>query len=561
MLLAAFPFTAPAAVSEPALPLSSDLRVSVGNGREIQLEVRVGPGDDWNTVAARVAGGTDSGPALAAWDATAVVEPDGWVLVPLALLDSDHRRLVLETLFPEDRRDGKDWIHVAQAGRLPFLDAGLWQVAEWFTGRGENFAALLEANGLASPEISRGQEVRIPALLLHPSLRAGPTGAAGVLEYGADDRGPFAAYRLRSGEALYSAVVVRFTGRTRASDVVSVAADVARRSGIRDVRDIPVGFRVKIPLELLEPEFLPADHPRRVAEEAARAELEREIARSKERPVSRGLDGVVVIVDPGHGGRDLGTMNHGLWEHDYVYDVACRLKRLLESDTAALVHLTLEDRETACAPSTTDALQANRQGTILTHPPFLARETGEAQIGVHLRWYLANWIFRRAVAGGADPTRVVFVSLHADARHPSLGGVMAYVPGASYVGSSHGSQTKTYLAYAEVREKPIVRFSRKELVRSEALSTSLAETLIRAFGDAALPVQPYQPVRHRILRGKSIFVPAVLRGNEVPTKVLVELVNLSHPSDAALLGTRAGRDRMADALAAALSRHFAGRAS
>ena len=42
------------------------------------------------------------------------------------------------------------------------------------------------------------------------------------------------------------------------------------------------------------------------------------------------LQGVLVVIDPGHGGRDLGTMNNGIWEHDYVYDVACRLKRLLE---------------------------------------------------------------------------------------------------------------------------------------------------------------------------------------------------------------------------------------
>jgi N-acetylmuramoyl-L-alanine amidase len=40
--------------------------------------------------------------------------------------------------------------------------------------------------------------------------------------------------------------------------------------------------------------------------------------------------------------------------------------------------------------------------------------------------------------------------------------------------------------------------------------------------------------------------------------VLVELVNLSHPGDAALLGTAAGRERMAGALAEALNAHFAG---
>ena len=91
-----------------------------------------------------------------------------------------------------------------------------------------------------------------------------------------------------------------------------------------------------------------------------------------------------------------------------------------------------------------------------------------------------------------------------------------------------------------------------------AMSTALAQAVVRSFREARLPVQPYQPVRHRILRGKSVFVPAVLRGNEIPTKILVEMVNLSHPADAALLGTAAGRERMAQALETAVLRHFGG---
>jgi N-acetylmuramoyl-L-alanine amidase len=542
----------------PLLTLSSDLRVRVIGGKEIELEVLAANGDTWDTLAGRVSGGGEAGAAIAAWNRTATDPAGSWIRVPLSLLDDDHRRLVLASMFPEDRRDGADWIHVVGRSVVPLPDAGPWQIALWFTGRGEAFGELLEANGLTSPELARGQEVRIPERLLHPALRAGREGAGGLLEYGEDERGPFAAYRLKPGEAIYSAVVLRFTGRTRGDDVASVSDEIARRSGIRNVRDIPAGYRIKIPLALLEPEFLPADHPGRRAADAERAEVDRELARAKASSRKTGLEGVVVILDPGHGGRDLGTMNHGLWEHDYVYDVACRLKRGLEADTRALVHMTLEDLETGSTPSTSDTLVANRQGTIATHPPFLAKETGEAQIGVNLRWYLANSIFRRAVASGVDPRRIVFLSLHADARHPSLSGVMAYVPGAGNIGSSNGSKSKTYMSYAEVREKPIVSFTREQLVRSQALSTALAQAVVQAFRQEKLPVQPYQPVRHRILRGKSVFVPAVLRGNEIPTKVLVEMVNLSHPGDAALLGSAAGRERMARALEAALVRQLSG---
>ena len=51
-------------------------------------------------------------------------------------------------------------------------------------------------------------------------------------------------------------------------------------------------------------------------------------------------------------------------------------------------------------------------------------------VGVNLRWYLANSIFRRAMKGGVPREKVVFLSIHADSLHPSLRGAMAYIPGA-----------------------------------------------------------------------------------------------------------------------------------
>ena len=69
-------------------------------------------------------------------------------------------------------------------------------------------------------------------------------------------------YRLRKGEALYSAVVVRFTGRLDAADVNDLALKLAQRSGIADVHTIPVGFPVKIPVEFLSDDFLPKDDAR-----------------------------------------------------------------------------------------------------------------------------------------------------------------------------------------------------------------------------------------------------------------------------------------------------------
>lgn len=540
------------------LVLSSEFRVDVVSGRDLVLEVAARPGDDFASIADRVCGGASRGPELAAANpgiGPAAFERGPWVRVPLRLTSPEYRALVLRNLFPDDRRDDDGaWIHLARSGRLPTFDEGLWQVAEWFTGDGGRFEALRAANGLGSPELRNGQAVRIPAELLHAAFAPREHSADEALVYDRDAEGPYAGYRLRAGEALYSAVVLRFTGRTKAEDVGAVAELLRRRSGIRNLHDIPVGYLVKIPFDVLEPEFLPAGHPQRLEAERARAEMEQALA---ERPVgeARGLAGVVVVIDPGHGGHDLGTQHNGVWEHDYVYDIACRLKQRLERETRATVRLTLEDSETGCVPSKGDGLVANRKGSVQTHPPFLAKQ-GDSRVSANLRWYLSNSIYRKALRDGVDDDRVVFLSLHADARHPNLRGLMAYVPGSAYRTKTYGHGGDPYQRYAEVREQTFVSFPKKARVRSEALSKKLAETMVESFRRSGLPVQEIQPVRNRIIRGKSRFVPAVIRYNQVPTSVLVEVLNLRNSEDAALLATAVSRQRIADGLLDGLFRHF-----
>ena len=110
--------------------------------------------------------------------------------------------------------------------------------------------------------------------------------------------------------------------------------------------------------------------------------------------------------------------------------------------------------------------------------------------------------------------------------------------------------------YREVREKRHVRFSGKQRLRSEAVSTKFGEAIVAAYRRAGLPVQPHQPLRNRIIRGKQRFVPAVLRSNAIPNKVLVEMLNLSNPDDAELLASARTRQQLARALQVALFRHF-----
>ena len=539
-----------------AVPLSSDLRVSVRAGREIGLEVRVREGDRFETIAERICGGREPAAAIAAWNNLDEIQVDEWIAIPFALVSENYRRFTLAQLFPEDRLEGGNWIHHPKTGRGAFYDQGMWEVALWFTGRGELFTELLSYNEMSSPELQTGAAIRIPAKLLHPAFDQPERSEDGALIYDSDEIGPYAGYDLKPGEALYSSVIVRFTGRTKGEDVIASAEALQQRNRIQDLSDIPIGFRIKIPLEMLEPQFLPAKHPRRLAAEEASAAIVAELEREPVTGTRDGLRGVVIVIDPGHGGRDIGTNHNGVWEHDYVYDVACRLKTMLEARTEAVVKITLEDRETGCRPSKGDKLKQNFQGTVLTNPPFLVENHRQTDMGVNLRWYLANSIYRRARKQNFKSDRVIFLSLHADARHKSLRGVMAYVPGASYRTRTYGFSSPSYQRFAEVREKSHVRFGKQTRVRSEALSNRLAEAIVEGFREEKLPVQPYQPVRNRIIRGKSKFVPAVIRGNIIPTKVLVEMVNISNNKDASLLQKAEDRGRMARAVYRAIFSHF-----
>ncbi len=182
--------------------------------------------------------------------------------------------------------------------------------------------------------------------------------------------------------------------------------------------------------------------------------------------------------------------------------------------------------------------------------------TGETALGVNLRWYLANSIERRLRKAGVDRSKILFASFHADVLHPSLRGAMIYVPGERYRRGSQGSSDPAGARYAEVREMPTVRFSRSERISSEGLSRQFALLLVRALGRRGLGVHPYEPIRDRIIRGGGEWVPAVLRGNSIPVKVLVELANLNNRADRALIQDPAFRESFARAFVNAVLRFY-----
>jgi N-acetylmuramoyl-L-alanine amidase len=249
----------------------------------------------------------------------------------------------------------------------------------------------------------------------------------------------------------------------------------------------------------------------------------------------------------------MGTSKLGVWESIYVYDIAMRLKRHLETTTGAEVFTTTRDGDSYRIPDR-DVLPYSRDHVVLTDPPYPL--TGDSKVGVNLRWYLANSLYRAAIARGRKPENVVFISIHADSLHPSLRGAMAYIPDAYLRGGTHGKSGAVYAARREVREQPEVSFTWKERVRSQGLSRQLANHIVDAFQRQGLGVHPDQPVRQKIYRGKRPWVPAVLRFNEVPAELLLEVCNLANENDRKLLQTRAFRQRSAEAIAEGLRTYY-----
>ncbi len=505
------------------------------------------------------------------------------VSIPLTMLSSSLRLEAVRRVFAADRRIEKGWEHTV----LEPFDEGTesWSfLADVFLADPSAVNELRRSNR-AVERLSRGTRVLIPNSLLrrefanvpvaaHPEQRAQPRPeggteqepvrgsggkatplprqVSGLLTFARDGRGEYAEYRIRQGEALYSAVVVRFTGQLHAAEVNATALEIARRSGIADVTAIPVGYPVKIPIDLVAPEYLPEDHPRR---QQWRQEQE-ELARFVEVVHAADLSGVHVILDSGHGGVDSGAEVDGIWEATYAYDVMCRIKMNLERHTRATVWTLIRDQSRRYSVPDRDRLTADRDQVLLTEPAY---DLSSSIHGVHLRWYLVNRIVRERLEAGVPPAKIVFVSVHADSLHPSVRGAMAYIPSRALRPERYAGRSRAALQrFAEYRAEPTVTFSRSFRSRAEASSRRLAEHLVAALTAEGLAVHPYKPIRDSILRGRERWVPAVLKGSRSQTSVLLEICNLANEEDQALVLDWHWRERFARATVRGIAAAFDG---
>ncbi len=565
-LLAATANAAPSKIIATA-QITPELRASLAADYTINVIVTPHAGDAWTRLARRVTGDAANWRDLAAVNREHLTI-DTRVHVPFALLRPELQRQIITTIFPRDAPADSGWKHIV-IGAIGVEGESLWSIAEWFTGSGENYAAIRKANPGQGLSTRPGDVILIPRELLTAAFggeveeRNGSTKTAEVrkseddpiertptdattadlaveavasgqpsLTYERNAPEPFAVYRLQKGEALYSSVAIRFTGRVYAKDVGEVVDRIVQFNCIDDVAKIPTGYAVKVPMALLLPEYLPRDDPQRMAKEMAK----RESAKLAKRTRANGMAGVHVILDAGHGGTDPGATYEDVAESGYVYDVVTRLKEIIEKKSAAKVSVTRNEQY------------------VLTTPSY---QLDDPVVGVHLRWYLANSIFRRAMKRGVPKEKVIFLSIHADSLHPALRGAMAYIPAERFVTGSYRKSEQVYLTRAEVREHPVVRHSEVESLAAEGLSRDLAESMMESFSVSQLQVHPFNPIRDNVVREGREWVPAIIRYNLVPTRLLLEVCNLGNRKDRALMKTRKYRQQVAEAAYRGLVSFFA----
>ncbi len=346
-----------------------------------------------------------------------------------------------------------------------------------------------------------------------------------------------AVYRLKKGEALYSAVVVRFTGRIDADEVNSLAKKLLDYNSIRDATRIADGTPIRIPARWLDEDVLRGKIP------PARGEEKLSRPWPARRAPRRSRSSLHVILDAGHGGNDPGTMARGWVEDEIAYDLMLRIKQGLQR-RGAKVYSTVRDRHTGDAINGGSLLANNRDEYVKVTPEYFM---DDSRVALNLRIYLIEDLYRWILRQGVPPENVVMISIHLDHLHPSVGGTMVYFPGARERSSQFRAAGSIYRQFKESRLGTI-SFNRHDNDRAEASSEAFAWNMIDAFRRANIPVHDYQPVRRYVYRQDNKWTPGIIRYSRVPTSVLLEAANLSNRDDLTRIRSASFRQRLAEAV-------------
>ena len=121
------------------------------------------------------------------------------------------------------------------------------------------------------------------------------------------------------------------------------------------------------------------------------------------------LSGLVVVIDPGHGGSDFGGMTHvkkntWLYESGYSYDVSLRLEKLLQEEGATVFRTCSSNRE--IINSRSDTIIRHNRKAIFNLDSSIVEKSKE---GLYKRLLYANLIKEKYIN-----QKIIYISIHFD---------------------------------------------------------------------------------------------------------------------------------------------------
>jgi len=473
-----------------------------------------------------------------------------YVTFPFKYLNGAIQGFALQALFSNDTSEVNGWAH-----RVIFPGETISLIAGLYTKQDISPKMLVKFNQMPQEgrQLHIGDTIEIPWEWIREELNLRPLSVRPPLTM-TKTTGVrlFANYQIKKGESLYSAVIVRFTGRTLAKDVNEMAAELMKLNGIDDATRINVGRRLKIPMEWISEEYLVQNTP--VPEQVPPPPVPVK-KKKRVRPIAKKLP-VHIILDTGHGGRDpgavFGSVKKGdrVLEDELVYDIGRRLSKELNSGRFVVHSTVLDPNQQNPVSQLTN--HKDHDEVLLVHPQYQMKS---AKISVNMRVFLVNHIYENLVKNKKIPREnIILMSIHGDALHPSLRGTTVYFPDPRLRRAEFKINRRVYRRRREYRK--LIRFTYRNNLLCGKLSSGFGKTIIEVFKTNQLPVHRSTPVRGYYYRSGKRTLPAILSYSSIPTSVLVEVANLHNLKDRRSVLDPQYRQRIADALALSVRQHF-----